>query len=324
MVCHEIVVEFTPIVGVLLSLDRSGIVHQSLLSKNTAENVEGSLTYLDQLHPEQNQAIGKVKIVMSFLGDGSIADHILQRRYNYHNSISAAKELDSYFDNIPTHDVNSEHTGTKIRNHAIVQSANADEEWSNGRQNLQKAINIVQKDGDAALERAVQNGFLSDSSAASSSSKSQQTAGMDGSRARMYARTIGSLKGQIQKEQNLMEKLQRDLAASSEQKSVVKQDDKTLDFNPQSEGWNYDQFSNFNPPVYQGPSPKKGAKADNKDVVASAQDVLQKVRAVSQNMDAERKELVNARESVREAEQVIDSSLQGLKDSKSVDKVSLL
>eukprot|EP00960_Hanusia_phi_P067502 766643-Hanusia_phi.AAC.8 len=288
--------------GNVLAIDR---LH-SACEWNTAENVEGSLTYLDQLHPE---------------------NHVVDKhRYNYHNSISAAKELDSYFDNIPTHDVNSEHTGKKIRNHAIVQSADADEEWSNGRQNLQKAINIVQNEGDAALERAVKNGFLSDGPDLSASSRPQQTAGMDGSRARMYARTIGSLKGQIQKEQNLMRKLERDLASSStKQKSIVKQDDKALDLNPKSEGWNYDQFSNFNPPVYQGPSSKNGARAENaKDVVASAQDVLQKVRAVSQNMNAERQELVNARESVKEAEQLIDSSLQGLGNPKEGDKTQSL
>ena len=175
---------------------------------------------------------------------------------------------------------------------------NSGAEWEDKMNNLEEAIHLFHTKGDAALEAAVNAGLtkepyvpgeraagptleerdLEQQGAIPSglvgrmaTSTGNKISGLDGLRVVQYKKLVDSIKGSISKEQQIMAKLRKDVAARKAEQgaaageggkaAVAKYDDKKLDLNPPESSY-YDEFSNFNPPISGEPqkTPYHGAE----------------------------------------------------------------
>eukprot|EP00961_Rhodomonas_salina_P095011 1278215-Rhodomonas_salina.1 len=237
---------------------------------------------------------------------------------DYHNGNSAISELDSYFDNLPTHDVTADHAAphqqltqpsgavpaVHLAAGGFKQARNGQEEWNNKLANMKEAVRLFKTKGDKALEDAVSMGLTQHpvekgaslqqsradiSDAESIIAQAGKQGGVDGYRAKEYTKQVTNLKTGMAAEEQTMQRLNAELAArtreldaeqqeksaataqtkeaAEEKKSVEKQNDGALNFNPESTHWKYDEFSDFNPPASGAPKMTSGAR---KEDVASA------------------------------------------------------
>lgn len=155
-----------------------------------------------------------------------------------HSAKAMKLQMNSFFDNLPTHNVQADHAA-QADLHAAVSVApvpsslwgrldSADSEWEDKMKNMEAAVKIATTKGDAALEEAIQNGLTqpggertlqgktalrqSDGMAKQLAHAASKLGGVDGSRAKHMVQEVSGLRSSLAKEHSIMARLKAEVA----------------------------------------------------------------------------------------------------------------
>ena len=160
-----------------------------------------------------------------------------------HSAKSMKMEMNSFFDNLPTHDVQADHAAVQADHAAALHAAvsvapvpasrwgrldNANNEWEDKMKNMEAAVKIAQTKGDAALEEAIQNGLTqpggestlqgkpalhqSDGMSRHLAHAASKLGGVDGARAKHMVQEVSGLRSSLAKEHSIMARLKAEVA----------------------------------------------------------------------------------------------------------------